>query len=370
MLFSADGSFLTGSMREYYRNISQYAPVYNGNPARGIDVGGDVFGWFRLPQPITFYANRKSGTSADFPRNAAGMARDAVKAAIEAGISLEGYDKFGEGQPTALFIIHAGAGAEVTEDPDDIWSHKWEIPGGVHDPASGLTARTYLTVPEDCRVGVCAHELGHLAARWADYYDTGRSVGKSNGLGRYCLMAAGSWGESGLSPTLPNGMLRMFHDWISMQVVQESRTDDVILYPAASPKGNIALIRNPATMGPTEYIVCEYRQRKGQDRALPDEGIAIYVVDETIANVNDERELAIELIQADNRRDLAQFQSNRFNPGNQGDSSDLYPLGAKRTAGKTTKPALNKADGTWSGVTIRVKGNPGDDKMAISVTIA
>ena len=62
------------------------------------------------------------------------------------------------------FSSGAGIGAEETGDRGDVWSHKWAIPGGV-EVAPGLRASTYLTVPEDCRVGVCAHEWGHLAAR-------------------------------------------------------------------------------------------------------------------------------------------------------------------------------------------------------------
>jgi immune inhibitor A len=354
LLFSL-GEVETGSMRDYYRRVSGH----DRGQAEAIDVVGDVAGWFRLPRPLTDYAGGSSGMRGAFPRNAKGMAHDAVQAAIDAGVDLSSAH-VREERITALFIIHAGRGAEQTQSVDDIWSHKWALDEPFAIPGLDVSVSTYLTVPEDCKMGVCAHEWGHLAAQWADYYDTDKGNLKSHGLGTYCLMAAGSWANSGLSPTMPTAMLRMFHGWVAPTHVTASTTVEL---EGAADGGDPVFIHNPATMRDDQYVLVEYRRRSGLDTHLPDDGVAVYVVDESIVDVSDQANLAIKLLQADGLDDLAQG----FNRGNDGDSEDLFGDGA--TIDATTNPSLVLPDGTDPGIRIEVHGTPGADTMSITVTI-
>ena len=101
-----------------------------------------------MPEAYSYYPNNQSGTKWDsYPHNAPRLAEDAVRAALTAGVRFDqSLDKFSRGIITALFIIHAGCGAEVMQKPlqgGQIWSHKWNLRNPV-EVAPNLAA-DYLT---------------------------------------------------------------------------------------------------------------------------------------------------------------------------------------------------------------------------------
>ncbi len=209
LLFSK-GTHATGSMRDYFEEVS----------LGRVDVTGSVEGWLRLPQNYDYYTNGESGTEwHSYPRNVPRMAEDAVQAALDQGIDFAPeLDAFGNGTITALFLVHAGVGAEVQSTVPlqnaNVWSHKWRMRNPIQ-VGNGLEANIYLTVPNDARLGVCAHELGHLAFQWDDFYDPNYADdGKAwDGSGDWDLMAGGSYNGNSRKPAHPANVTQCHLFW-------------------------------------------------------------------------------------------------------------------------------------------------------------
>jgi immune inhibitor A len=315
MLFS-DGIYPTGSMRDYYQEVS----------AGKVAVSGLVHGWFRMPNSYSYYTNNQSGTEWDsYPKNAPRLAEDAVKAALNAGIEFpDTLDKLSQGVITALFIVHAGRGAEVMPPSlrkQEIWSHKWELKNPVkvsEQTQTALYAALYLVVPNDCKVGVCAHELGHLAFQWDDFYDPNYDEDGSewDGSGRWDLMAGGSYNGNGSRPAHPAGLHKSQHGWLEIEEIRQSSS--ISLPPYSANVGKIVKIISPSYK-PKQYLLLENRKRSNFDFDLPGEGLLVWRVDESAEQIAADAP-ALLLVQADGKHQL-EF------PGdwNEGDAGDPFP---------------------------------------------
>ncbi len=83
-----------------------------------------AMGWQRAPQTYDYYVGGGYCTDAPYPNNCRKLAED-VTALVDPVVNFANYDNDGDGYVDTVFIIHAGEGAEITGDPDDVWSHSW-----------------------------------------------------------------------------------------------------------------------------------------------------------------------------------------------------------------------------------------------------
>jgi immune inhibitor A len=341
-LFFSLGGLPNGSVREFYREVT------NGL----IDIIGEVVGPYKLPLKLTDYAHGASGTGAALP-NARTMAKDAATAS-NADINFAPYDNDGNGFVDAFIVLHAGTGAETTGSVNDIWSHKWLLDGGAYD-ADGTKIYAYLTVPEDSKIGVCCHELGHLLFGFPDLYDTDYS---SEGVGNWCLMGGGSWNGGGDIPAHPSAWCKANQGWVTVVNQMNNGTMNINEVKTAR---NVYRLWKDGAAG-SEYFLLENRQQALYDRMLPGGGLLIWHVDESVASNSDENHPKVALEQADNHRDLELGH-------NRGDAGDPYPGSANNNAfSNLSAPSSKSYAGAETCVSVTSISVPGS-VMTANVTV-
>jgi len=341
MLFSL-GSHPGGSMRDYYREVSYSKLDVTGT----VNGSGPTSGWFRAPQTRAHYADGNYGFNA-YPKNAQKLCEDAVDLA-NPFVNFADYDNDGDGVVDALVIICAGSGGEATGNTSDLWSHKWSIfPRSV----DGVTVQTYFMAPEDGRVGVMAHELGHLLLGWPDLYDTDYS---SSGTGKWDLMAGGSWNNFGNTPAHPTAWCKAKVGWVAPTTVFNAQ-QSVTLKPYAQQGDVYKLPVGSATS--KEYFLVSNRQQTGFDSALPGEGCIIEHVDDNQSNNTDENHYLVDIEQADGKRDLNKH-------ANSGDAGDVWPNASLNKFTDSTTPNSKTYSGADSQVAVTDIARSGDDITA------
>ncbi len=344
-LFFSQGQLPTGSVRDFYQEVT------NGL----IDIEGEVVGPYRLPRTLAAYANGHSGTGEALP-NARTMARDAAEAA-DPEVDFGPYDNDGNGYVDAFIVVHAGPGGEASGDTNDIWSHKWVLDGGEH-VADTTKIYGYLTIPEDGKLGVCAHELGHLLFGWPDLYDTDYS---SNGIGNWCLMAGGSWNGEGDRPAHPSAWCKAHQGWVD--VVNQSESGGVTIDDVKSSQ-TVYRLWTSGNIESQEYFLVENRQQTGFDDNLPGGGLLVWHIDDTVASNTNENHYKVALEQADGQRDLELDLRNR------GDDGDPYPGSTEnRSFDADSNPSSNSYAGSPTGVAVNEISDP-DPSMTAHLSVS
>ena len=266
-----------GCVRHYYREVS-----YDALDIVTVDFPSTT-GWQTAPQTYGYYVNGQYGLGSH-PQNAQKLVEDLVDL-VDPIVDFSQYDNDSDGEVDALMVVHAGAGAEFTASPDDIWSHKWGVTWSWSlDLKDGVRIWEYTMQPEywlsayDMTCGVYCHELGHVFGL-PDLYDTDYS---SRGIGRWSLMAGGSWnGSLGNSPAHPDGWCMTRLGYVTPTTVAVNTPGVEI--PAVKDSPTIYKLWTDGSPA-NEYFLVENRQKIGYDSYLPHHGLLIYHVDDNVGD--------------------------------------------------------------------------------------
>jgi immune inhibitor A len=327
----------TGSMRDFFLE----------NSYGQFDVIGATTVWYTAAHPLAYYANGSSGLNGAYPNNARRLVEEAVDLAA-ADVDFSGYDNNGDGVVDALFVVHAGPGAEQIYSQNFsahyayLWSHKSSIPSKFLD---GVSVRGYTLEPQNGTIGVFCHEFGHELGL-PDLYDTNSAIA-SEGIGEWCLMGGGGWcfragDELGTSPAHFSAWSKAQLGWLQPTNVSENLIG-LEIPPSKKEPVAYRVWRN-GEVG-AEYFLIENRQllgfdvgltRRQKDFGLADPaGLIIYHVDHSGRQGNESRRL-IDVEEASPYFDgvdyIEQLDLERVLPtheflynGNRGDNGDLFP---------------------------------------------
>ena len=295
----------TGSFRDYYQEIShdQFLPISR------------VTNWITAPNNHSHY----SYSNPDGYSHVRELVRYLVDELEDQGFDWSKFDNDGDGYVDALNVLHQGPGAEQG-DHSNIWSHKWSL-GGLSVTYDGVIIDSYTMNPETqsgniVAIGVLAHEFGH-ALGLPDLYDTDYT---STGSGAFSLMAGGTWGTTGNSPWHPSTMIGWCKNqlgWVEIVNIEDNQNNVEIEQSYSS--NQIIRVNHPSV--PEEYWLIENRQKIGSDTLLPIPGLAIWHINDDIAQGwapnNNEPYYGVGLEQAD-----GMFALENGGPSN---AADMFP---------------------------------------------
>ena len=215
----------------------------------------------------------------------------------------------GSGYIYALNVFYAGA--RVNNWSEGLWPHQYSL-ASTFDAGGGKKFSDYqiTNMGSSLTLRTFCHENGHMICNFPDLYDYASDHISSAGIGNYCLMC---YGGNDLNPVQINAYLKNEVGWsTSLTTISPGITATL------NAANNDFYIHAKSA---TEYFIIENRQKTGRDISLPDSGLAIWHIDESGNNSNEQMTAAqhyeCSLEQADNRFDLE-------HNANAGDANDLF----------------------------------------------
>jgi M6 family metalloprotease-like protein len=338
--YTGGGTF-TGSLYDYFYDNSYGKLRYKV----------DVYGPYRMPNPIAYYDYKNGG-------DAKAMAKTAAQMAHADGCDFSKYDNDNDGTVDGIHIIFGGYGQESgAPKGHSIWSHKSSISGTSFD---GKSLSVYSCSPElhgtsganIAGIGTTAHELCHVFGI-RDYYDTDDdgSGGDAVTPNRWDIMDQGQFLNGGRTPSRLSAYPKVRFGWVK-EVVLNSPAQ--VFLPLPQEDGVVYRINTKTN---NEYFLIENRLQTGWDTYVPASGMLIFHVDGSRVNnsgLNDNpANRGYYVKQAGggaNSDELDHRERDPYPYGNNNSFTDTSVPDARSKAGvNTEKPVTNivrNADGT------------------------
>ncbi|MHA1268582.1 MAG: OmpL47-type beta-barrel domain-containing protein [Candidatus Helarchaeota archaeon] len=175
-----------------------------------------------------------------------------------------------------IMIVCAGNDYALTYDPNDVRSHFSSFSPPIFKDGRPITNSSI--VSELDPFSVYTHEFGHTIGL-PDLYDIKDDSVKEYFVGKFGLMAAGSWNGGGLIPAGMMGFCRNNLSILDISATIPNNSHQVVNLYSLSETNLSALIKIPITT--STYYLLEFRKKVGTDSALPDQGVLITYVNES-----------------------------------------------------------------------------------------
>jgi hypothetical protein len=222
--------------------------------------------------------------------------------------------------------------------------------------ADGVSSQYYqiTDIGAELKLRTFCHENGHMICLWPDLYDYGD---ESRGIGHYGLMAGGASNDN---PVPPNPSLRMQSGWETIIDITDGAHGSLLSHTANS----LTTYRYSHPTDSDEYFLIESRIKYGRNAALPDEGLLIWHIDESVPDNDDEQmtpsqHYRVSVEQADGAFHL-EYNSNG------GGSGDLFHAGYADAFHDSTTPDAKWWNGENSGLDVQ-NISPVGETMTFSI---
>ncbi len=252
----------TNSLKAYFSEIS-YGTV---------TMTGDTTDWLTLPYTRAYYGRDTSSSDHDTyygPRSK--YHTDSLDVA-DPYVDFANYDR--------IIIIHAGDDQASSAQDYDMWSHAYFPYYGPYWYRDGVGILTTSCLAELEGFGTICHEFGHQN-NLPDLYDYN---GINNYMDHWCLMDAGSWNSGGNSPAHMTGYCKNYAGFIPANKIRTINSGNILtltLDDLETGGSNYLLAKIPLADADHYYLV-EARFQTGFDTYLPNKGVLVTKVDNTI----------------------------------------------------------------------------------------